>query len=115
MLIICKPCLLNFYGTLVENYSALIKRNGGIMKLRTETFDLAVNGKRVNIKATLYQLHTREVRYRVSINDSPVYIFAWDNELNRPIVKDKSAATATIPDELEMAIGRQLYNQLAAA
>jgi len=85
------------------------------MKSRTETFDLAVKGKQVNVKATLYQLHTRELRYRVSINDSPVYIFAWDNELSRPVVIDKGAATATIPDELEMAIGRQLYNQLAAA
>ena len=84
------------------------------MKTRTEIFELAVDGKPVKVKATPYKMHTEELRYRVSINGSPVHIFAWDDRRNRLAIIDKAKLADNIPDHVEETIGRQLHSRLAA-
>lgn len=84
------------------------------MKTRTEIFEMAIDGKPVKVKATPFKIATEEKRYRVSINDSPVHIFAWDDQLNRLAIIDKARLAESIPDKVEEVIGRQLYSRLAA-
>lgn len=84
------------------------------MKTRTEIFELAVDGKPVKVKATPYKMHTDELRFRVSINGSPVHIFAWDEGLHRMAVIDKARIAESIPDPIEEMVGRQLYSRIAA-
>lgn len=52
-------------------------------KARTESFDLIVNGQALAVNATPYLINGVETRFRVSYNDSPVYIFAQDSETHR--------------------------------
>ena len=84
------------------------------MKTRTEIFELAIDGKPVRVKATPYKMHTEELRFRVSVNGSPVHIFAWDENLNRLAVIDKARLAERMPDQVEEVVGRQLYSRLAA-
>ena len=83
-------------------------------KTVTETFEVMVDGKPVAVKATLYETPTSEARYRVSVDDSPVYIFGWDSHRNRLAAIDSGNAANGIPERIEMAIGQQLYNKRAA-
>ena len=80
----------------------------------TETFQLEIDGRPITVKATPYQMHTMEKRYRVSINNSPVHIFAWDDNSQRLVAIDKASMADRVPEKLEEAIGRQLYNRMAA-
>jgi hypothetical protein len=84
------------------------------MRVITETFDLMIDGKPVTVKATPYQLHTNETRYRVSINNSPVHIFGWSDDLNRLAFIDKGRAADRMAPAIDEAIGKQLYSRLAA-
>jgi hypothetical protein len=84
------------------------------MKKRTEIFEMAIEGQPVKVKATPFKIHTNEERYRVSINGSPVHIFAWDEELDRLTIIDKAKLADNLPDNVEAIIGRQLYSRLAA-
>ena len=84
------------------------------MKTRTEIFELTIDGKPLVVKATPYQTHSTETRFRVSINDSPIHIFGWNKDLNRLTVIDSSGAAGNIPDKIDEAIGRQLYQRVAA-
>lgn len=84
------------------------------MKTRTEIFDMAIDGKPVKVKATPYRMHTEELRYRVSINDSPVHIFAWDDQRNRLTIIDKAKMAENVPEQVVEMIGRQLNSRLAA-
>jgi hypothetical protein len=84
------------------------------MKTRTEIFEMAIDGRPLKVKATPFKMHTNEQRYRVSINGSPVHIFAWDDQLNRLTVIDKAKMAESVPENVEAMIGRQLYSRLAA-
>ncbi|MHA4846539.1 hypothetical protein ACX0G7_20355 [Flavitalea antarctica] len=77
-------------------------------KVTTEKFDILLEGKPVAIKASRYQTHNNEIRFRVSINDSPVYIFAYDEELERAVAIDQSSAIAAISPKIEEVIGARL-------
>ena len=85
------------------------------MKTHTETliFELMIDGKPVEIKATPYFVdHNKERRFRVSYDGSPVHIFAWDDSSNRlHAVKEGSEI---IPDKIERAIAKELQNRIAA-
>lgn len=83
-------------------------------KTVTESFDVMVEGKPVTVKATQYETHTTEARYRVSINGSPIYIFGWDSERNRLAAIDSATVVSEIPEPVELAIGQQLHNRMAA-
>jgi hypothetical protein len=103
------------FGTLVEiigyyNFNHLKKdimtnRNE---KIITEKFEVILEGKPVPVKASRYRTHNKEVRFRVSINDSPVYIFAFDEKQNRAVAIDKGSAIADISPRIEEAIGSRL-------
>ena len=84
------------------------------MKTRTEIFELAIDGKPMKVIATPYKMHTDEMRFRVSVNGSPVHIFAWDENLNRLAVIDKARLAERMPDQVEEIVGRQVYSRLAA-
>ena len=84
------------------------------MKLRTENFDLTLDNRVINVKATAFQTPASETRFRVSVNDSPVHIFALNESLNRYTDVERSTASNSIPVNIEEAIGRKLYNALAA-
>jgi len=77
-------------------------------KVRTEKFEIVLEGKPVAIKASRYQTHNNEIRFRVSINDSPVYIFAYDEDLNKAVAIDQSSAIAAISPNIEDVIGTRL-------
>jgi hypothetical protein len=84
------------------------------MRTTTETFQLEMDGKPVTVKVTPYHMHTMEKRYRVSINNSPVHIFAWDDNARRLIAIDGARIEGKLPVKLEEAISRQLYSRMAA-
>jgi len=84
------------------------------MKTRTEVFEVLVDGKPLVVKATPYQTHTTETRFRVSVNNSPVHIFGWDKDLKRLTAIDSSNATSGVPQKIDEAIGRELYHMVAA-
>ncbi|MBO9635432.1 MAG: hypothetical protein J7578_20155 [Chitinophagaceae bacterium] len=84
------------------------------VKTSTQTFDLVLEGQPVNVKATLYETHNTEARYRVSINGSPVYIFGWDSNKNCLAAIDSGNAAMAMPPLVEAAIGQELYNKMAA-
>ena len=84
------------------------------MKTRTEVFQLTIDGNPLVVKATPYQTHTTETRFRVSINNSPVHIFGWDKDLNRLTAIDHANATGEMPRKIDEAIGRELYHLVAA-
>ena len=77
-------------------------------KVRTEKFEIVLEGKPVAIKASRYQTHNNEIRFRVSINGSPVYIFAYDEELDKAVAIDQSSAIAAISPNIEDVIGARL-------
>jgi hypothetical protein len=77
-------------------------------KVRTEKFEVVLEGKPVAVKASRYQTHNNEIRFRVSINDSPVYIFAYDEDLNKAVAIDQSSAIAAISPNIEDVIGTRL-------
>lgn len=84
------------------------------MKTRTEIFELTIDGKPLVVRATPFQTLATETRFRVSVNDSPVHIFGWDKDLNRLTAIDSSQAAANMNDKIDEAIGRQLYQRVAA-
>ncbi|HEY0609079.1 MAG TPA: hypothetical protein VGD35_05470 [Chitinophaga sp.] len=69
------------------------------------TFDLLLNQVPYAIKAEPYPFNA-ETRFRVTYNDSPEYIFAWDEEVEQfTSIEDEAA---TIPDEVEEAVAVRL-------
>ncbi|HLK30722.1 MAG TPA: hypothetical protein VKT28_19245 [Puia sp.] len=53
------------------------------MRTRTYCFETSAEGKTFQVQATPFTIVTKETRYRVSCNEGPVHIFAWDENLNR--------------------------------
>lgn len=84
------------------------------MKTRTEIFEMAIDGRPVKVAATPFRMHTEELRYRVSINGSPVHIFAWDDQRNSLKIIDKAKMADNIPDHVVEMIGRKLNSRVAA-
>ncbi len=77
-------------------------------KVTTEQFDVILEGKPVKVRASRFVTHANETRFRVSINDSPVYIFAFDETQNRAIAIDKNQEIARISPKIEEVIGSRL-------
>jgi hypothetical protein len=74
-------------------------------KARTENFELVIDGGAVEVKATPYLVNGEVTRFRVSYNESPVYIFAVDEHNHRASMidgKDK------MPQNIEIAIANKL-------
>ena len=84
------------------------------MKTRTEIFEMAIDGRPIKVAATPYRMHTEELRFRVSINGSPVHIFAWDDQSNRLRIVDKAKMAENLPEQVVEMIGRKLNSRVAA-
>lgn len=71
-------------------------------------FDIMTDGVKLRVRATPFLLNGEETKYRVSCNGSPLYIFAWDKELNRLVSTD---AGDNLPLQTEMAIAVKLQKR----
>lgn len=77
------------------------------MRLTTQNFEIASNGNIYNVKATEYINGSEELRYRVSVNNNPISVFGWNNDLNRfAIMHDKR--NPDLSADMELAIGNRL-------
>jgi hypothetical protein len=83
-------------------------------KAKTAGFELMINGDMVEVRATPYLVNGEETRFRVSFNESPVYTFAWDREMNGIVVVE---GKDSIPERIERAISHKLqqFDRLIAA
>ena len=82
------------------------------MKAATEIFEIIAEGKPYMVKATFFLNGMEQIRFRVSVNDSPLCIFGWDEGLDRfAILKD--ARDPDIHPAAEMIIARKLENLFA--
>lgn len=84
------------------------------MKAKTEVFEIAPDNQALVVKATPFKTIKGETRFRVSINDSPVHIFAKSEALKRFTDIDTGAAGKQIPIHIETVIGEKLYRAIAA-
>lgn len=80
-------------------------------KAQTLYFDIMVNGENLSVQATPFLVNGEETRFRISLNEGPVYIFGCDNHMNRLSNMDR---TQIIPAGVENAIVSQLENRKAA-
>ena len=71
-------------------------------------FDIVTDGGKLRIRATPFLLNGEETKFRVSCNGGPLYIFAWDKELNRLVSID---ASENLPLQTEMAIAAKLQKR----
>ncbi|GAA0544077.1 hypothetical protein [Chitinophaga japonensis] len=69
------------------------------------TFELMLNNVPYWIKAVPFTFNS-EARYRVSYNDGPEYIFAWDTNIEQFVAIGD--ASSTIPDDMEEAVAARL-------
>lgn len=77
------------------------------MRLTTENFEIVSGGNIYNVSATEYVNGNDELRYRVSFNNNPVCVFGWNEMMNRfAVMHDKR--NPSMPDNIEMAIGKRL-------
>ncbi|MGN6494080.1 MAG: hypothetical protein ACTHLE_18925 [Agriterribacter sp.] len=82
------------------------------MKTRRETFEIIAEGKPYIVNATSYLNGSEQLRFRVSVNNSPVCIFGWDEGLDRfAIIKDNR--DPMIAPSVEMLISERLENVYA--
>ncbi len=75
-------------------------------RMQTISFELRVDGKSYEVSATPFTIASGDLLYRVSYNQSPVHVFAWDEGLNRFAETDVLADV--IPPVIEMSIARKL-------
>lgn len=73
------------------------------------TFDLLIDGVPYLVKVEPFSFNT-EPRFNVNFNDSPEYIFAWDDETLR--FAPLGDVASTLPDNLEQAISTRLYEMV---
>lgn len=69
------------------------------------TFDLLLNRVPYVIKVVPFSFNT-ETRFKVSYNDSPEFVFAWDEEVEQYVALGDESAT--IPDDVEEAVSTRL-------
>jgi hypothetical protein len=71
-------------------------------------FNILVDGVPYMIRSIPFTFND-EIRYRVSFNGSPEYVFTWDSSLGQlRAINDDSA---DLPDNLEMAISEKLQSK----
>ena len=75
------------------------------MKSKTFLFELLVDGVPYEVRIIPFQ-YNDDIRFRVSYNGGPVFIFVYDQELKRLSAIGDGAGT--IPDSLENAISQKL-------
>lgn len=74
--------------------------------MQDQSFQLLINAIPYVVKASPFQFNT-ETRFSVSFNGSEEFIFTYDATVGRYVAIGDE--TATIPDDLEVAISEKLY------
>ena len=75
------------------------------MKTKTFLFELLVDGVPYEVRTTPFQFND-DIRYRVSYNGGPIFIFVWDQQIKQhTAIGDGSES---IPANLELAISQKL-------
>ncbi len=83
------------------------------MKTVREIFEIIAEGKPFMVKATSFLNGMEKLRFRVSVNNSPICIFGWDEGLDRfAILKDKR--DPEIHPSTELIIARKLESLSAS-
>jgi hypothetical protein len=80
-------------------------------KMQPVSFEVPVNGRSYAVNATPFKIASGEIFYRVSYNNGPVHIFAWDDGLDRFAETDNAADI--IPPVIEMAIAERLEQNVS--
>ena len=75
--------------------------------MQDQSFQLLLNGVPYVVKASPFEFNT-ETRFSVSFNGIEDYIFTYDSAVGRYVAIGDE--TATIPDDLEVAIAERLYS-----
>ncbi len=79
------------------------------MRPTTTHFDIASGNREYTVTATQYLNGIEERRYRVCINENPVCVFGWNEDLQTyRLIYD--VRNPQIPQELESVIGRRLFH-----
>ena len=78
--------------------------------MQDQSFQLLLNGVPYVVKASPFEFNT-ETRFSVSFNGSDEFIFTYDTTVGRYVAIGDD--TATIPDDLEVAIADRLYTLVA--
>jgi hypothetical protein len=69
-------------------------------------FDLVLEGVPYLVTAEGFMFNA-EPRFKVTYNEGPEYIFAWDEEAQRFLTLGDDSST--VPTDLEEEIGKRLY------
>ncbi|RFM26789.1 hypothetical protein DXN05_17515 [Deminuibacter soli] len=69
-----------------------------------------IDGNKTTVKATAFKTPSNDARFRVSINESPIHIFSFDEKLQRFTDIEAGAKAEPIPATIEKAVGEQLYH-----
>ncbi|HEX5025753.1 MAG TPA: hypothetical protein VFV68_10795 [Agriterribacter sp.] len=77
------------------------------MKTVTEIFEIFAGERPYMIKATSYFNGREKLRFRVTVNNSPVCVFGWDEDLDRLAIMQDSRNPFIHP-AAELAIARKL-------
>ena len=86
------------------------------MRLVTEKFEVLSGGNIYQVRATEYFNGQEELRYRVSVNNSPVCVFAWHSNLNRfAIMQDSRNPEISAGVEQEIAGKLKNFSKMRAA
>jgi hypothetical protein len=75
--------------------------------MQDQSFQLLLNAIPYVVKASPFEFNT-ETRFSVSFNGSEEFIFTYDAAAGRYVAIGDE--TATIPNDLEMAIAERLYS-----
>ena len=75
------------------------------------SFELPINGRSYSVSATPFTVATGDTMYRISYNNGPVHVFAWDEGLDRFAETDTTADI--IPPIVEMAIAEKLQQSIS--
>jgi ferric-dicitrate binding protein FerR (iron transport regulator) len=78
-------------------------------RVKTVAFEIKSGDNNFEVRATPFTIATGETRFRVSVNESPVIIFAWDEGLRRFA---KYEDNVTMAGGAEMAIANTLQKNL---
>lgn len=77
------------------------------MKNYSEKFEVIADGKSYNVYISGYKNGSDQPRFRVSVNEGPVAVFGWDENLDRfAVMVDKR--NPPISSSLEMIIAHKL-------
>ncbi|MBX2922419.1 MAG: hypothetical protein KF746_09530 [Chitinophagaceae bacterium] len=77
------------------------------MKTKRTIFEITAGDRPYTVNATSYLNGSEQLRFRVSVNNSPVFIFGWNEQLDRYAIMKDDRDPAISPS-VEMQIAHML-------